>query len=78
MASEVEGNGQDEGADSQARKPVGNGAPEDLSSDEEEEEEEEPRLKYASMTKSLGAVYRNGDATSAFLVAGDKMVCRAI
>ena len=50
-------------------------------SDENEEEEEEddgeddePRLKYASLTKSQGPVYRNGDATSAFLVAGDKMV----
>lgn len=41
---------------------------------EEEEEEEEPKLKYLTLTKSLGPVYRNGDATSAFLVAGDKMV----
>ena len=48
---------------------------EDTSS-EEEEEEEEPRLKYASLTKHLKSVYRNGDATSAFLVAGDKMVLR--
>lgn len=44
--------------------------------DEEEEEEEEPRLKYAPLTQHLRAVYRNGDATSAFLVAGDKMVSR--
>ncbi|GJN71488.1 vacuolar protein sorting-associated protein 41 [Purpureocillium lilacinum] len=42
--------------------------------DEEEEEEEEPRLKYAPLTQHLRAVYRNGDATSAFLVAGDKMI----
>lgn len=47
--------------------------------DEEEEEDEdedddEPRLKYARLTQHLGAVYRNADATSAFLVAGDKMV----
>ena len=42
--------------------------------EEEEEEEEEPRLKYISLTKNLGPVYRNGDATSAFMVAGDKMV----
>src|SRR4051812_36395861 len=41
---------------------------------EEEEEEEEPRLKYASLTKNLTSLYRNGDASSAFLVAGDKMV----
>lgn len=46
---------------------------------EEEEEEEEPRLKYASLTTHLKPVYRNDDATSAFLVAGDKMVgCRAL
>ena len=46
-------------------------------SDEEDEEDEEPRLKYASLTKHLKPVYRNGDATSAFLVAGDKMVSNA-
>ncbi|KAL8999645.1 MAG: hypothetical protein Q9169_001605 [Polycauliona sp. 2 TL-2023] len=44
------------------------------SEEEEEEEDEEPRLKYASLTKHLKPVYRNGDATSAFLVGGDKMV----
>ena len=42
--------------------------------DEEEDEEEEPRLKYAPLTKHLTPLYRNGDASSAFLVAGDKMV----
>ncbi|KAI0813532.1 hypothetical protein GGR55DRAFT_634883 [Xylaria sp. FL0064] len=50
--------------------------------DEEEEEDEEddddeddePRLKYARLTQHLGPVYRNGDSTSAFLVAGDKMI----
>ena len=46
----------------------------DEDEDGEEEEEEEPRLDYASMTKKLAPVYRNGDATSTFLVAGDKMV----
>ncbi|KAL8912838.1 MAG: hypothetical protein Q9171_002216 [Xanthocarpia ochracea] len=40
----------------------------------EEEEDEEPRLKYASLTKHLKPVYRNGGATSSFLVGGDKMV----
>lgn len=47
------------------------------SEDEEEsdEDDEEPRLKYAYLTNHLGSVYRNGDATSSFLVAGDKMVC---
>jgi hypothetical protein len=42
--------------------------------DEEEEEDDEPKLKYARLTSHLGPVYRNGDATSVFLVAGDKMV----
>ncbi|KAI4109000.1 MAG: hypothetical protein L6R37_000718 [Teloschistes peruensis] len=42
--------------------------------EEEEEEDEEPRLKYASVTKHMKPVYRNGDATSAFLVGGDKMI----
>ena len=41
---------------------------------EEDDEEDEPRLNYTSLTKYLRTLYRNGDATSAFLVAGDKMV----
>lgn len=57
-------------------------AEEDDDDEEEEDEEEddgeedEPKLKHARLTSSLGPVYRNGDATSAFLVAGDKMVRR--
>ena len=50
------------------------GASEEEASDEEEDDDDEPRLKYAYLTKHLGSVYRNGDATSTFLVAGDKMV----
>ncbi|KAI2732590.1 hypothetical protein CBS147332_1729 [Penicillium roqueforti] len=42
--------------------------------DDSDDEDEEPRLKYAYLTKHLGSVYRNGDATSSFLVAGDKMI----
>ncbi|KAL8923297.1 MAG: hypothetical protein Q9208_004697 [Pyrenodesmia sp. 3 TL-2023] len=42
--------------------------------EDEEEEDEEPRLKYASLTRHLGPLYRNADATSAFMVAGDKMI----
>lgn len=42
--------------------------------DEDDGEEDEPKLKHARLTSHLGSVYRNGDATSAFLVAGDKMV----
>lgn len=43
-------------------------------SDDDDEEEGEPRLKYTRLTDTLGPVYRNGDATSAFTVAGDKLV----
>lgn len=42
--------------------------------DDDEGEEDEPKLKYARLTRDLGPMYRNGDATSTFLVAGDKMV----
>jgi hypothetical protein len=46
------------------------------SDDDEDDTEDEPKLKYTRLTSSLGPVYRNGDATSAFMVAGDKMVRR--
>lgn len=46
--------------------------------EDSDEDDEEPRLKYAYLTKHLGSVYRNGDATSTFLVAGDKMVSPVI
>ena len=42
--------------------------------DDEEEEEGEPKLKYAKLTGSLTNLYRNGDSTSTFTIAGDKMV----
>lgn len=42
--------------------------------DDEDDEDDEPRLNYASLTKNLRHLYRNGDATSAFVVGGDKMV----
>lgn len=44
------------------------------SDDEDDEAEEEPKLKYSRLTRDLGPVYRNGDATATFMVAGDKMV----
>ena len=44
--------------------------------DEQDEDEDEPKLKYHRLTGSLSSVYRNGDATSCFLVSGDKMVLR--
>jgi hypothetical protein len=46
----------------------------DAEDEDDEGEEEEPKLKYARLTSHLVPVYRNGDATSCFLVAGDKMV----
>ena len=42
--------------------------------DGDEDADEEPKLKYTRLTSSLAPVYRNGDATSTFMVAGDKMV----
>ena len=42
--------------------------------EDEEEDDDEPKLKNARLTQHLNPVYRNGDATSAFLVAGDKMI----
>ena len=80
MASEAEGADKEDGGDRNGLSLASNNGAlekengEDEVASEEEEEEEEPRLKYASLTKHLKAVYRNGDATSAFLVAGDKMV----
>ena len=83
MASEAEGASKEYGVDKHGLSPASNGTlekedGEDEVASEEEEEEDEPRLKYAPLTKHLKAVYRNGDATSAFLVAGDKMVGRSL
>ena len=47
---------------------------EDDDEEDDEEEDEEPQLKYVPLTKNQKQLYRNGDAVSAFLVAGDKMV----
>lgn len=69
---------QDESVDEEESTVATNGKAEVADVEEgeasEEDEDEEPRLKYASLTKHLKPVYRNGDATSTFLVAGDKMV----
>ncbi|KAF2774100.1 hypothetical protein EJ03DRAFT_370911 [Teratosphaeria nubilosa] len=48
--------------------------PDEQPDDVDEEDDDEPKLKYAKLTGSLTGVYRNGDSTSAFAVAGDKMV----
>lgn len=47
---------------------------EESEEDDDDDDDEEPRLKYARLTQHLGGVYKNADATSSFLVAGDKMV----
>lgn len=82
MASEAGEADQDESVDDEESTPVKNGVSDGENADEgeasEEDEDEEPRLKYASLTKHLKPVYRNGDATSTFLVAGDKMVSRRL
>ena len=82
MASEAGEADQDESVDDEESTPVKNGVSDGDNADEgeasEEDEDEEPRLKYASLTKHLKPVYRNGDATSTFLVAGDKMVSRRL
>jgi hypothetical protein len=44
------------------------------SDDDDDDVDEEPKLKYSRLTRDLGPVYRNGDATATFMVAGDKMV----
>lgn len=46
--------------------------------EDDDEEEEEPRLKYTRLTRSLGGVYRNGDAVASSSVFGERMVCLAI
>ena len=57
------------------RVPIPRSTGDDSEEDEDEdEEEEESRLKYATLTRNVSSIYRNGDATSAFHVAGDKMI----
>lgn len=79
----MSGGGEGDNNDGGSVTEAGAGAGEDGTNESEEEgehddsdddEDEEPKLKYARLTQHLGPVYRNGDATSAFLVAGDKMV----
>ena len=77
MTSEAGAMAQEEDGDGDRPKIKQNGKLDkdsDEDDEEEDEEDEEPRLEYTSVTKKLSSVYRNGDATSAFLVAGDKMV----
>lgn len=63
-----------DGGDAGEREDAVQDSEEETDDDDEDEEEDEPKLKYARMTSQLASVYRNGDATSCFLVGGDKMV----
>ncbi|KAL8828379.1 MAG: hypothetical protein Q9170_006630 [Blastenia crenularia] len=81
MAPEAEDVGQGDDVEDRALSKASNGKMQagleehnSETTEEEEEEDEEPRLKYVSLTRHLKPVYRNGDATSAFLVGGDKMI----
>ncbi|KAH0537265.1 hypothetical protein FGG08_005927 [Glutinoglossum americanum] len=72
MAPEPEG--KDPGVGSEVEESTINEDAGDGDEDDDEEEDEEPRLKYVRLTGHLGGVYRNGDATSTVLAAGDKMI----
>jgi hypothetical protein len=49
-------------------------AEQDSEEEDDDDADEEPKLKYNRLTSNLLPIYRNGDATSTFMVAGDKMV----
>ncbi|KAF3902896.1 hypothetical protein AA313_de0208897 [Arthrobotrys entomopaga] len=66
--------GQEASVEPHAEEAEGAGAGEEETGEEDEEEDEEPKLKYVRLTSSMGNVYRNGDATSTAIVAGDKLV----
>jgi hypothetical protein len=67
--SEEEESGEEEEEDDDDDEEESSGSEED-----DDDDDEEPRLKYARLTQHLSGVYKNADATSSFLVAGDKMV----
>lgn len=64
----------DDGEDEEDGEEEDEEEEDDEEDDEDSDEDDEPELKYTPLTQHLAGVYRNGDATSAFLVAGDKMV----
>ncbi|KFY66531.1 hypothetical protein V497_00866 [Pseudogymnoascus sp. VKM F-4516 (FW-969)] len=59
--------------DEDETETIGSNEDEEDEDEEEDDEEDEPKLKNARMTGYMTQLYRNGDATSSFLVAGDKM-----
>ncbi|OCL14860.1 hypothetical protein AOQ84DRAFT_308186, partial [Glonium stellatum] len=42
--------------------------------EEDDDSDDEPKLKHKRLTENLNTVYRNGDSTSSFMLAGDKMI----
>lgn len=63
--------------DARPPQPASNGehrAEHESDDESDDDADEEPKLKYTRLTASLAPIYRNGDATSTFMVAGDKMV----
>ena len=67
--------GNDDGDDDEDEDEADDNGDDEEDDDDDDGEDEEPKLKYAKLTGSLASVYRNGDATSSSLIAGDKMVC---
>jgi hypothetical protein len=65
---------QHEEVESSSKDSVEQDSDQDSDDDDDEGEDEEPKLKYSRLTSNLLPLYRNGDATSSFMVAGDKMV----
>lgn len=74
VTTRAAGNGRDDAAVAAQHAAEDNDDQEDEDEDDDDDADDEPKLKYSRLTSSLGPVYRNGDATSSFLVAGDKMV----
>lgn len=65
---------EEEEADGINRNDQDEGRDPEEDDEDDDDEVEEPKLKYSRLTEYLSGVYRNGDATSTFLVSGDKMV----
>lgn len=51
------------------------GTEQETEEEEDDDSDDEPKLKHKRLTENLNTVYRNGDSTSSFMLAGDKMVC---
>ncbi|KAL4946149.1 hypothetical protein BDV06DRAFT_160627 [Aspergillus oleicola] len=69
LHTKTEDNDEDQNSEEESATETGS----EHEDEDDDEEEDEPHLKYSYLTKQLGGVYRNGDATSTFLAAGDKM-----